>query len=271
VHFWFLAMQSKERSPKFNKSSYMDPYDDEFSTELTIDKTSASTHDFKKEVNFSTQQKTRESNHDENNLASEETSTDCIDIVKNGDLEYMMENVKLRAVPGKTNESFFGLCDESESTMSKFSFSSQLDLTDGKQEVNLSDLKGLDRVSEQLKCKEMSPDNCLSNVSRGTTVTSKLEKTISDDSKSNQSIVDIDTCNKKVIIEKEKPIKDILSIETTQSKAKIECQAQKSRHKRENKASLLRKAQMEEKRNGINSKKKCIAFGTKVPGCLDKN
>merc|ERR1712136_577047 len=188
VHFWSLAMQSKERSPKFNKSIYMDPYDDEFSIELTIDKTSASTHDFKKEVNFSTQQKTKEPNHAENSLASKETSTDCIDIVKNGDLEYMMENVKLRAVPGKTNESFFGL---------------------------------------------------------------------SDDSKSNQSIVDIDTCNKKVIIEK-KPIKDILSIETTQSRAKIECQVQKSRHKRENKATLLRRAQMEEKRNAIDSKKKCI-------------
>ena len=47
--------------------------------------------------------------------------------------------------------------------------------------------------------------------------------------------------------------------------------AQKSRHKRENKASLVKKAQIEEKRNDINSKKKYIAFGTKALGCLDNN
>jgi len=266
-----LAMQSKERSPKFNKSSYMDAYDDEFSTELPIGKSSEASHGLKKEEHCSAPQEDRERNDEENSLATEETTTDCQDIAKTEDLEYMMENVKLRAVPGKTNESFFGLCDESENTMNKFSFSSPLCLTDGKQEeVHLSDLKGVHSVSEQLKCKEMSPDTCLSNVQRGTTVTSKLEKIVSNDSKSNQNIVENVTCNEKVTIEKQKPINNISSIETAQPKSKIECHALKSSNRRETKASLLRRAQMEEKRNGINSKKKCIAFGTKIPGCLDK-
>jgi len=111
-----------------------------------------------------------------------------------------MKNVKLRALPRKTNKSLFGLCDKSDSTTNKFSFSSPLDLTDGKQEeVHLSDLKGLDRVSGQLKGKEMSPDNFLSNVQRGTTVTRKLEKSISNDSKSNQSIVEIVTSIRKLL------------------------------------------------------------------------